>query len=564
MIESGNEFLTNVVAVAGEGLGRGLILKSDGTLFGFGLNFYLGKEAPAGLSNVVSIEVEGDCCWAIKRDGTVAEWGSDKDEANVVGGLSNVTSIVWAGGRSYLALKSDGTVLGFRLNPGGPPKGPAAQSAIRPVKVGGQLLSNVVALSSRRTNPMALMRDGTVYSLRFRAPGVAQTQPPYEYALADPLMADGKVLSNVVAIASGLGPARALRGDGTVVSLGNDCLPDTATPAGLSNVIAIAVDEHITLALKRDGTVAAWGDYYSGQTSVPAGLSNVVAIAAGLGFNLALTTGPVPTSVYLHPHGRLEEMAAKSDLVFKGQVLSSTPITNAAFQVTQMNVDATKLKVISVLKGHAPTNILVFEHYSSLKKGGFDWDGPSPPACLDFEVGQTYIVFAANLNRPDMFYAPSPDLSGRPDEFRQLYGDSVTRTLDARPLNGLTIKDAHWFELNLLLKDANPTNALYAINKLDALSLAGRDDDRWSRSDVFKRKTVLDALLPLVTHANDEVAIAALHCFQAGSDCSAQIAPFADTLVQIASNGSSIPRRVAAIAALSGTKFLVVSNALPQ
>src|SRR5207247_8582851 len=50
----------------------------------------------------------------------------------------------------------------------------------------------------------------------------------------------------------------------------------------------------------------------------------------------------------------------------------------------------------------------------------------------------------------------------------------------------------------------------------------------------------------------------------AGPEYSAQIAPFADTLAQIAASGPSIPRRVAAIAAFSGTKFSVVSNALPR
>ena len=75
---------------------------------------------------------------------------------------------------------------------------------------------------------------------------------------------------------------------------------------------------------------------------------------------------------------------------------------------------------------------------------------------------------------------------------------------------------------------------------------------------------MLNALSASVTNANEEVAIAALNCFQTGQNDSAQIAPFADTLVQIAGHGPTIPRRTAALAAFAGTAFPVVSNSLPQ
>ena len=52
-------------------------------------------------------------------------------------------------------------------------------------------------------------------------------------------------------------------------------------------------------------------------------LSNVVAIAAGGIFSLGVITASPPASVFIQPHGRIEEMVAEADLVFKGQVLSS-------------------------------------------------------------------------------------------------------------------------------------------------------------------------------------------------------------------------------------------------
>ena len=54
------------------------------------------------------------------------------------------------------------------------------------------------------------------------------------------------------------------------------------------------------------------------------------------------------------------------------------------------------------------------------------------------------------------------------------------------------VKVAHWADLGLLLQDTNTTNQLYAIDMLDHMSLAGRSDDRWRRTDDFKRYAVFD------------------------------------------------------------------------
>src|SRR5208283_1167441 len=124
---------------------------------------------------------------------------------------------------------------------------------------------------------------------------------------------------------------------------------------------------------------------------------------------------------------------------------------------------------------------------------------------------------------------PLPGAPATLGEFRQLtphafrHDEGVIRTLDARPLGSLSIKEAHWFELNLLLTNDTPSNSLYAIQQLDSLSKRCQRVDDWWHSDDFKRETVLKALFPLVSNANDEVAVAALNCFQTGSECAAQI-----------------------------------------
>jgi len=588
LIESDNEFLTNVVKVAGRQW-QGLALKSDGTVFGFGNNMYGGNNVPAGLSNVVSIAVEGNSCWAFRRDGTVARWGngnSDQDNANIVSGLSNVTAIAWGGFRNYLVLKKDGTVLGMNFdNRGSPMIDPATglptpdQSPVRLVKVQGQVLSNVVALASMGMNPLVLKSDGSVFSLSYQTPGKPPAQPkytkinettlevdlggesaqiPYRYTSADPVLIDGQALSNVVALASGDSHNLALRRDGTVVAWGNGA---TLVPAGLSNVTAIAAAEHESLALKRDGTVVAWGANYSGQTSVPVGLSNVVTIASAMDFDLAVTTGSVPSSVFVQPHGRLEEMAAASDLVFKGRVISTHTVTNRAFP-DWGKPNATAFKVISILKGNVETNTITFLHITGQP---MDWSGSEPPQSYHFEAGQSYLVFAVKADKSDWLYSPpSKGISG-PDEFRQLMrGEIAYRTLDARPLAGLPVREAGWVELNLLLNDANPSNQLYAIQKLDSMCKRCQPNEEWFKSDDFKLERVLNVLLPLMAGGNEEIANRAIDCFGAGPDCVARLEPFTGALIKVANSGASPTRRLKAIRALSGTHFEAVYNSLAQ
>jgi len=555
VIERDNEMVADVIAIAAR-RGNGLAVRPDGTVFTFGISWLGAKDVPIGLSNVVSVAAENDnSFWAIKRDGTVAVWGYNLVSTNQVAGLSNIVSVAFAGYGNYLAIKNDGTVLGLRFN--------GSQPDIQPVKVAGQTLSNVVAVASIGNNPLVVKKDGSVWSL-------GNANPFYQYTSANPFKVDGAVLSNVVMLAMGDGQGLALKRDGTVVAWGSNIYGEANVPKGLTDVTAIAADEHLSMARKRDGTVVAWGGNYFVQTSVPAGLSNVVAIASGWQFGLALTTGKIPASVYIRPHGRLEELERKADLVFKGQVISNTRITNAAFSISQMDVCATKFKVISALKGEALPEV-VLEHYSDSGRGML-WDGPSPPATYKFETGQFYLVYAARLDKPDIYYSPPAGVKAAPNEFRQIAdvprtGDEGTmKTLDARPLGaGLSVKEAHWFELNRLLDDGNSTNVLYAIGKLDQMSLKkGEPFGDWRRSDDFKRGRVLSALLPLIKNKNEKVATFTIGCFEMESTATNLLEPFAGPLIQVANKGPSSTRRLAAIHALSGMDDGAVSNSLAQ
>jgi hypothetical protein len=554
VVECNGEVLTNAIAIAAN-WGTGFAVRADGTVCAFGWDLRGRKNIPPGLSNVVSVAAERGTCWAIKRDGTAAQWG----EGPVVPGLTNITAITWARDENFLGLRSDGTLLGFRVSAFG--LGPNL-GQIGSVVVGGRTLSNVTAIA---TGPLILKADGTVRRLE----GMSANDPCH-FASEDVVTVNGKPLSNIVAIAGSELHALALTSNHTVVAWGDNSYGQTSVPADLTNAIAVAADHPLSLALRSDGTVAAWGANYDGQTSsFPKGLSNVVAIAAGSMFGLALTTGNVPASVQVEPHGRLEEMAAIADLIFKGKALSSERVTNAAFRISGMDVFATRFEVISVLKGEAATRTVDFLHYGGWGPGGYAWSGPHPPAFHRFDAGQSYLVFAANLDRADKYYSPPTGTASQPNRFRQVADfpraddDGVIRTLDARPLPSVSFKQAHWLELNLLLTNSASSN-LYALEKLDQMSLAGRSDDRWRRSDDFKRPDVLAALLPLVTNADEQLANRALACFGTEPNHLAQLEPFLQALIEVADNAPTPSRRPAAIGALSGTHFAAVSNSLAQ
>jgi hypothetical protein len=382
LAKEGEEF-TNVVSVVARDF-YGAALRSDGTVIGWEVNrdgaFQLNERV---LTNVAAIGADARWFWAIRRDGTVAVWdGVGGAGADTLSGLTNVIAVKSAGPDVVLGIKSDGWVLcRFEWDvPNSTPDAPANPPyvVIDWLSVSGQPLSNVVALADYATFLpgwlLALQRDGTAFS-RHVEPlgGNSLPQPPANWATLDPAKVLDKPLSNVVAIASAGGHNLALERNGEVLGWGNYGSNLEPAPTSASNLTAIAAGSDHSLGLSSNGTVVAWGENRFGQTDVPAGLSNVTAIAAGTWFSLAVTTEPHPPSMPLPIYGRLAEMTAEADLVFKGEALSSSRITNKAFELQQMDVHATRFKVISVLKGDPQAKSVVFQHYTT--RPGV-WGGP--------------------------------------------------------------------------------------------------------------------------------------------------------------------------------------------
>jgi hypothetical protein len=218
--------------------------------------------------------------------------------------------------------------------------------------------------------------------------------------------------------------------------------------------------------------------------------------------------------------------------------------------------------MVSTKQGNVISNELTFWHCTS---GPMAWGGGAMPSWYQFDKGQSYLVFARNLDKVDYLFPAPSDAISRTNECRQLYRDGVLRTLDAQPLANFTITNAVWYELNRLLKDTNPSNQLYAIDVLDGMSREGWwSEHGWAPGDFLNRNQVLRALLPLVTSTNENIACRAINCFGTAPDHTNTLETFAAALINVVNESPSSNIRLNAIGALSGTHFEAVSNSLAQ
>ena len=219
-----------------------------------------GSSTPPGLTGLVAVDAGGNDSLAVKSDGTLIGWGADDyGKATPPAGLTGMVAVA-AGAYHSLALKGDGTVVGWGYNYSGEATPP-----------GG--LTNAVAIAAGGAHSLALKNDGTVAGWGYNAYG--QASPP-------------SGLRGVVAISAGEEHSLALKSDGTVVAWGHNQYGQASVSAGLTNVVAIAAGDWHSLALQADGTIVGWGYSYGGETTPPVGLTGVVAIGAGDYFSIAL------------------------------------------------------------------------------------------------------------------------------------------------------------------------------------------------------------------------------------------------------------------------------------
>ncbi len=170
-----------IVQIAGDASGQALAVTDQGKVIVWGdlTNVWGGHfpgadQVPADLGDVVSADLAPNANWAVavKSDGTVAAWGSDPlnygylTGADALTGVKSVSLAMWYG----LALKQDGTVVGFGQNANGSLDLPAALS----------IPGNVLAVAVRANGGIALLADHSViaWGANSTAPGDYNTVPP--------------------------------------------------------------------------------------------------------------------------------------------------------------------------------------------------------------------------------------------------------------------------------------------------------------------------------------------------------------------------------------------------
>jgi len=238
--------------------------EQQGEIYGWGETKLLNGQT---LSNISKIAAGSSHSLALKADGSIVGWGyNSSGQAEPPVGNDFIT--IAAGGAHSLALKPDGSIVGWGHNWDGqatPPEG-----------------EDFTAITAGGLHSLALKADGSIVGWGDNEYG--QATPP-----------DG---DDFIAIVAGWYHSLALKADGSIIGWGyNDY--GQATPPDGNDFIAVAAGAYHSLALKKDGSIIGWGRNDYGQATSPDG-NDFIAIAAGENNSLALRA-PVQAQIKLTP-----------------------------------------------------------------------------------------------------------------------------------------------------------------------------------------------------------------------------------------------------------------------
>ncbi|HSH10102.1 MAG TPA: hypothetical protein VK995_06910 [Oceanipulchritudo sp.] len=309
-----NETVSNPVIQAAGGDDLSLFLKSDGTVWATGENFwgqlgdgtYDSRTTPVpvlGLTDVVAVAAGSEYGLFLKSDGTVWGTGSvNPDQVSTPEQIPDLTGVIaMAGGYGHsLFLKGDGTIMAMGWNSYGQLGDGTNNWRATPALVPG--LTDIVAVAVGDGNSLFVKGDGTVYAAGdnyFGQLGIG-TIGGEQWS---PVQVPG--LTGVVAVSSGSYHSIYLKSDGTVwaagvnfdgqLGIGTNGAPQS-TPvqvSGLTDIVAVSTGAHQNLFLKSDGTVWVTGMNYYGELGIGSteesissptqvvGLTNVTAVATG-------------------------------------------------------------------------------------------------------------------------------------------------------------------------------------------------------------------------------------------------------------------------------------------
>jgi alpha-tubulin suppressor-like RCC1 family protein len=275
----------------------GLALTSDGKIVCWGSNDNGICDIPQNLTDVKSIS---NTNYAVKKDGTVAAWGSPYLNPvippNLFGVLEITRSQYW-----NLALKDDGTIVAWKSSYIPELSKPASEAQLALIAnqsgligISGNLglkkdgtvvtwyvdqnlrsptlpdLSDIIAISNQGDRHAALKKGGTVMAWKVVPDAGRKNSVKFvQIHTVDKL-------TGIRAISARDLNSLALRNDGTVVSWTDESLQST----GLTDITEISTGG-LDLALKKDGSIVAWGNNENGRIFTPGNLNNVKSISSG-------------------------------------------------------------------------------------------------------------------------------------------------------------------------------------------------------------------------------------------------------------------------------------------
>ena len=194
----------------------------------------------------------------------------------------------------------------------------------------------------------------------------------------------------------------------------------------------------------------------------------------------------------------LEDLTQQADLVFKGTVLSSSPVEDGSFkQHSGFVVRETQFKIISTIKGDHSGDTFLFRHYDTEDQG---WGRMFQPQYYHFEPGRSYLVFAKKDEADGVFRQLWMSHTLKEDQ-------GVLLCPNDEKVEEKTVKEAVWNELVTMLAARNMTDVAYAVRQLDEMS--GGPYLLNSLSD-FDRKDVLAAVQGLMASPDPKIAHAAI------------------------------------------------------
>ncbi len=299
--------LTEVKAL-GQGDDNCLALKSDGTVWTWGYNYYgqlglgdnISRSTPTqipSLTGIVSVSGADNYSFAIKNDGTVWAWGvnyngvlgdgttTDRNSPVQVTVMTGIVKI--KGSTSHTtALKNDGTVWAWGNNYRGMLGNGSTINSLTPVQVTG--LTGIIDITNGYAHSYALKNDGTIWAWGLNYYGQLGTGTADSTGCAcDSLPQQVMGITNVRAVTAGAATCFVLKNDSTVWGWGKNDYgeigdgtfiqrPLPVQVLGLTGITEVTEgNTSYSMALKYDGSLWSWGTgCYTGNADT-VGIYNV-------------------------------------------------------------------------------------------------------------------------------------------------------------------------------------------------------------------------------------------------------------------------------------------------